>query len=533
MDPFVSSDLTRRALLGGAGLSAFALFMSGCAPGQQPTPKAPVTGPPRRGGSLTWALEADPASLAPFGTPNQSGVQVKDLIYESLVTWDKDLNVQPALAEDWEVPDDKTYIFKLRKGVKFHNGDDFTAEDVKYSFDLQKSPPPPGTVTSFYPKVAEVEIVDDHTIKLNMSQPDGTVLGYCAWLTYSFIARKGLYDDLDPRNAANGTGPFKLDAYVPNDHVALTRHDQYWQEGRPYLDGITLKILPDIQARLANLISGQIDGCNLNADIARTLANNPNVVVQKRLNAAFREVQFTNKGKGEPWGDVRVRQAINLAIDRQKMINNIYAGEAQLTSKIPPSYGDWPIPQEELASTYEKHDLEKAKALMRDAGLEDGFKVTLEALSTPDDYVQIAQMMKEQLAEINIEVTVQPLEIGTFAKNNAEGNFQWQSTGRGMRGDPSGYFSDFDPAGSNYKAWFAGGYRNDELTELINKGIGETDEAKRKEIYTRMQEIVLTEWPTLPIVAIQRFQAQRSRVQGMYVAVEDSFRGLPEAWVSE
>lgn len=528
----VSAGFTRRGALQVGGLAGFAMLMTACAAnGPAPTPGA-GGGAAKAGGSVVWAINSDPVSLAPFGMTNSSGVLPKNLIYESLINWDDTMGVHPALAESWEVPDEKTYIFHLRKGVKFHGGEDFTAEDVKYSFDSQQTPPPPGSVNLEYPKVAEIEVIDDYTVKFTMSQPDGTVLGYCAALRYSFITPKNMYDKLDPSNQANGTGPFKLEKFVPNDHVALVKNENYWDKGLPYLDAVTLKVLIEMQAVVSGITSGAVDGGFIDADTAKIFAGNKNVNILKKPAVAFRELEWTLKDPSKPWFDARVRQAINYAIDREKIITNVYAGEADYSSKIPPSYGDWAIPNAELKSNYEKFDVAKAKALMKEAGYEDGFAITAQTIAAVE-YPALAQVIAEQLKVINIDVTVQPLEIGIFAKNNSDGSFDWQITGRGMRGDPSGYFSDFDPVTSTYKAWFEGGWSNDEMTSLISQGLGEPDADKRHEIYLKMQEIALTEWPTVPLVAPMQFQAARARVQDMPVDIGSSMRYLRSAWVSE
>jgi peptide/nickel transport system substrate-binding protein len=490
-----------------------------------------AAGTPRQGGMLVWAMTSDPVTLAPFGITNTSAYEPGNLCYESLVRWDRNLAVQPALATSWETPDKQTYIFHLRQGVKFHSGKEFDSQDVVYSLNSQKTPPPPGTVNTFYPKIGSVEALDKYTVKLNMSQPDGSVIGYLAWNIYSHIAPDGLYDRTDPRSSADGTGPYKITEFVPNDHVTLVRNPNYWQSGMPYLDGITFKVMTDQQARVAALRSGAIDGTTISADIIPTLSSDSNLTVLKTLTAGFREMQMTIKGQGKPWEDARVRQAISAAIDRQVIIDNVYAGDAVFTSKIPASYGDWPIPEAELRSKWEKFDLDMAKQLMSQAGV-SGFDVTLQAIANPNDYVQIAEIIKSQLAKININVTVQPLEIGTFAQNNSAGTFEWAQTGRGMRGDPSGYFADFDPTGSTYKAWFAGGWTNDEMTKLVNDALGNPDQTARHAQYRRMQEIALTEWPTMPIVDPTIYQVVRSRVQNMYVSIDGTEKGLAETWVT-
>ncbi len=536
-DPIVESgargrSLTRRELvragLAAGGTAAIARLVGG-ARGIAVAEAAAAA--PKRGGTVTWAMTSDPAQLAPFGGVNGSAFEITSLVYESLLAWDRSLKVIPALAESWQIPDSRTYVFKLRRGVKFHSGKPFDAEDVKYSLDLQKTPPPPGVVQGFYPKIASVEVVDPLTVRLHMSEPDATVLGYLAWGRYSWIIPKGLYDRMDLRTHADGTGPFKLVEYVPNDHTTLARNAAYWNPDLPRLDGITMKVLQDEQARVAGLRSGAIDGTTVSTDSVRILGGDPSLAVLKGLTAVFREMEMTIRGDGKLWDNAKVRQAVSAAINRQEIIDKVYGGDALYSSKIPPGYGDWPIPDSALKSTYQKFDLPRAKQLMADAGVAGGFSVTLQSIAHPQDYTQIAEVIKEQLRQININVTVQPLEIGTFAKNNGEGAFEWQSTGRGMRGDPSGFFSDFDPTGAIDKAWYRG-YHNQELTSLYYQGLHEPLPVKRLPIYRRLQEIVLTDWPAVPLVNPMYYQVVRRRLNGMYLAYDGTERGLIAAWLA-
>jgi peptide/nickel transport system substrate-binding protein len=540
-----------RTVTATGGLVGAAWLMAACSPAAAPAAPAATSAPagaapaaasastapagtatPKTGGTLIWAMSSDPVTLAPFGVTNTSSSEAKNLAYESLVRWDKDLKVLPALAESWETPDNKTYVFHLRQGVKFHSGKELDSDDVVYSFKGQQTPPPPGNVNAFYPKIGSVDAVDKYTVRLNMAHPDGTVLGYLAWNIYSHIVPNGLYENSDPRNTADGTGPYKITEFVPNDHVTYARHPNYWRQGFPYLDGLTMKVMTDQQARLAALRSGAIDGASISADVVPTLKNDSNLTVLKTLTAGFRELQMTIKGQGKPWENVKVRQAVSAAIDRQEILDKVYASDGTFTSKIPASYGDWPIPDADLHSKWEKYDLDAAKKLMSDAGFAAGFPVTLQAIANPNDYVQISEIIKAQLAKININVTVEPQEIGTFGANNSAGTFEWASTGRGMRGDPSGYFADFDPSGSTYKAWFQGGYTNDELFKLISDALGNPDQAARHQQYNRMQEIVLTEWPTIPTVDPTLYQVVRARVQNMYVSIDGTEKGLTETWVN-
>jgi peptide/nickel transport system substrate-binding protein len=476
-------------------------------------------------------MAAAPPNIAPIGVSPTATWEITNLVYESLVRWDRNMSVQPALAESWDIPDNKTYIFHLRQGVTFHSGKAFDATDVQYSFGLQKSPPPPGTVTSYYPKIASIDVVDKYTVRFNMASPDATFLGYCAWLAYSPIIPNGIYDRANMQISADGTGPFKVTQYVANSHVALERNRSYWRSGYPYLDSITMKVLADEQARFSALTSGAIDGATFSADIAGAASKSTDLVVLSGTTAAYNEMSF-KLGGGKPWDDVRVRQAVNHAVNRQEILDKVFGGKGQYTSKIPPNYGNWPVSQDDLKNKYETYDLDTAKKLMSAAGFASGFKVTLQAIATPTQYVQVSEVIKEQLKKINIDVTVQPLEVGTFAKNYQSGNFEWGSTGRGMRGDPSGFFADLDPAGSLYQHIYKGGYENQKLTDLLAQGLQLTDASQRKQLYDQVQDIVLTEWPTLPLVDAVKYQVVRKRVHDMYVSIDATERGLPEVWVS-
>ncbi|MFZ0215307.1 MAG: ABC transporter substrate-binding protein [Candidatus Dormiibacterota bacterium] len=523
-------DVLRTGALGGMALAApWVLQACGSSPSSAAQGNAKT---PKRGGSLIWAMDEDPVNLVPLGMTNTSNYWVTSLIYESLTMFDRTLAIKPGLAESWETPDDLTYIFKLRKNVRFHSGKAFGSDDVLYSLKQQKNPPPPGSVTAYYPKIASVEAMDQYTVKISLSQPDTTVLGYFAWNEYSHIIPNGLYERIDPRTQSDGTGPFKLVEYVPNDHVTLARNTGYWNSSLPYLDNLTMKVLPDEQTRLAALQSGAVDGSNdITADSARTVSGYNSLQVLKGLTAAFCEMELTIHGDGKPWDQLKVRQAINKAIDRQEIIDKVFGGDAVYTSKIPAGYGEWAISPTALKSSWQKYDLAGAKKLMAEAGMSSGFSVQLQSISQPASYTENAQVIKAQLQKININVNVQPLEIATFGINNANGSFQWQSTGRGMRGDPSEFFTDFDPAGSIYQAWFKGGYDSSAITASVKQAMTTVDAAKRKQVYDQMQQTVLTDLPTIPLVNPMQYHIVRSRVHGMYVDYGGLLRGLTVTWV--
>jgi peptide/nickel transport system substrate-binding protein len=330
---------------------------------------------------------------------------------------------------------------------------------------------------------------------------------------------------------AIGTGPFKLVEFSQDDHVTYEAFPDFWNPGMPCISKLTLKVLTDEQQRVASLRAGEIDGATLSADIVQTLKKDDSLSVLSGLTSQPKVIQLSTV-KDVPWRDKRVRQAINAVIDRQEIIDKVFGGDAVVTGAIPPGYGDWPLSEDKVKAAYTV-DADKAKQLMADAGLQDGFDVTLQAISAPREYTQIAEIVREQVKPLNIRVTVQPLEIGTFAKNIGDGTFEWASTGRGMRGDPSGHVVDIRSGTANNKVWFGDGWKNEELDKLYDEALATLDDAKRHEDYNRIQEIILDEAINLYTVVAMKYQVVSKRLSGKYVFYGNTNPGLRTSCVAE
>jgi peptide/nickel transport system substrate-binding protein len=480
-------------------------------------------------GEIVWALSSPPPNLLPFGALSLAHWQAREFLYDSLVYWDENLQVHGAVAETWETPDDQTYVFNIRQGVTFHDGQPLTAKDVKYSLDLAKAPPEPGSTVPFLANVDTVEVVDDFTVKVNMTKADPTIVGFLAWGGYTPIVPEGIYDRINVLSEGIGSGPFKLVEYVQDDVIVYEAYEGYWNPDVPCVQKLTLKTLTDEQSRVAALRSGEIHGGDFSADVVMTLENDPNLEVLSGLTSSTRVIHF-NTVEDVPWRDVRVRQAINKVVDRQKIIDNVYGGKAELTNAIPPGYGDYPLSNERLQELYAV-DVEGAKALMEEAGFADGFEVTLQAIAAPRDYVQIAEIVQEACKQINITVTVEPLEIGQFAENIGSGSFQWASTARGMRGDPSGYVIDFrNGTGLNVK-WFGEGWKSDEFDALYDEALATVDQSARPALYQQMLEIIATDAVNLYTVQPYKYQVVDKSLTGMFVFFGNTNPGLRTACV--
>ena len=294
------------------------------------------------------------------------------MIYDSLLEWDPKLNIRNAIAESYDVVNPKRIDWTIKKGLKYSNGQEVTAADVKYSFDLQANPPLPGSVasTTQFPGIESTQVLSKYKLRMNLKTPDARIYGYLAWARYSSVVPDGMYQMLDPAVDGIGTGPFKLDGkYVPNSGLTVVRNPNFWKKGLPYLDSIQYRVITDEQSRVAALRAGAIHGATVSADSAAALSGANGLTVLHGLNASFRELQFTIKqGETKPWHDKRVRQAVSFAINRQNIIDKVYGGFGQYSGHVAAGYGPWPLSQDELKTKYEKYDVPKAKALMKEAG---------------------------------------------------------------------------------------------------------------------------------------------------------------------
>ena len=534
-DTQAGNGLSRRELVTKAGaVGAGAIAAGALAGGATAASKRRLATPtPRRGGTFTFGLESDPVAVAPFGMAPGAAHWGKEHTYDSLAEFDRGLNIRPALATSWKV-DKKGVTFTLRRGVRFHNGKELTAADVVYSVTNMKNPPPPGSLTvaaNVPATITGARALSKYQVRLDLSAPDARVPGFFAWQRYGPIVPEGLYDQINVARQAIGTGPYRLVNFTPLDRVELVRNERFWKPGQPYMNGITMKVMTDEQARVAALRAGAIDGATLSVDVARSLRGVGNLQVLSGLNAAFRELQMTLKpGRNEPWADKRVRQAVNFAINRQQIIQNVYSGEAAYTSYVPPGYGPWPLSEADLKRKYAKFDLPAAKKLMADAGASRGFSVDMTIVNL-QDYPSVAALLVQQMKQINIDVNVKGTEIGTFASIYNAGTYDWFLNGRGMRGDVDGYVQEFHPASATFKAQTPA-YRNLKAWRAIGNGRIQLNDAKRRPMYRDAQAALWDDPIQMPLVAIRKYQVFNRRVRNMYVAFSDFNTGFREAWLA-
>ncbi len=454
------------------------------APAQQQQQQADQ---PQKDVVINIALNADPPKLDPHQSTALVDRQVFQSIFDKLVDFDKDLKIQPQLAEKWDIsPDGLVYTFTLRQGVKFHDGTDFDAEAVKYNFDRMLNKDFPSPRKSEINAVDTVEVVDAHTVKITLKQPFAgflSILADRAGMIVSPTAAKAA--GVDFLNNPVGTGPFKFKERVKGDSITLVRNESYWQAGLPKAAGIVYKTVTDENVKLVNLQSGQLD-------IIDTVPSRqvPTLKTDSRVQLAIHSsLQYQglwlNTTKGA-LADKKVRQAVEAAIDREALVKVVF-GETAVPAYSPfapgtPADDGTPLP---------KRDVEKAKKLLAEAGKADGVSISLKVSPSPVNQ-QIAQVIQQMLADANIKVTIEQEEFGQLLDKLSKKDYDMAQVGWSGRPDPDGNIYAFvvTGMGNNYS-----GYSNPKIDELMNEARKPNDMADRKPMYAEAMKILHEDVP--------------------------------------
>jgi peptide/nickel transport system substrate-binding protein len=461
--------------------------------------------------TLVYGRGGDSTSLDPITTTEGETFKVTENIFETLLQYgDQDTVVGPGLAEKWEVSEDGlTYTFNLRQGVKFHDGTDFNADAVIFNFDRWMN----GNADDFpyYTMfggfkgeeghvIKEIKAVDAYTVQFTLTRPQAPFLKNIAMSPFG-IASPEAVKKFGEEFRANpvGTGPFKFVEWKQNDTITLEKNTEYWQEGLPKLNKVIYRVIPENTARLNALANGEIDvmdGLN-NSDEATVLANdNLQIIERPSMNVGYLGLTTTRP----PFDNKLVRQAINHAIDKQSIIDAFYGGKAL------PAVNPMPASIEGYNDAIEPYpyDLEKAKALLAEAGFADGFEMDLWAMPVARPYMpegmKVAEVIQASLAEIGVTAKIQSVDWATYLDKAAKGEFDAFMLGwTGDNGDADNFIYtllDKDSIGSNNYAQ----YSSDELHEVLIAAQTESDPDARNELYKKAQEIVHEDAPWVPLV---------------------------------
>ncbi len=455
---------------------------------------------------LVMARAADATGLDPHTQTAFSSLRLLELIYEPLVRTDENLNLVPALAESWEFSDDAMQLtFHLRQGVKFHDGSDFTAEDVIASYNRILDEETGSATRTNLLSIESMDAPDDYTVVLNLSQPDVPLLTALTSVN-TVILSADVIANGDPTTDVIGTGPFMLEEWQPEEKTVLKANPDYWGDG-PYVDGIEIRIIPDEATIMAALRAGEIDFAMLNDPLIATLpVGDSGVIINRAPDISYHVLQL--RAAVEPLDKLEVRQAISCAIDRQEVVDVAAMGEGRVTGPLTmPAYQ---LPLDELFCY--TPDLDKARELMKAAGMEDGFELpVIVATAEPPTALAEAQVIQEQLKAINIDVKIESLEFGTYVDRWLAADFTAAIALNGGRADPYTMYSRYWQYGARFNE--VAGYIDDTLDSLMKAGRAETDPQKRYEIFAEFQRHLAEVSPWIWLYTGYTYTGQQSYVK--------------------
>jgi peptide/nickel transport system substrate-binding protein len=460
--------------------------------------------------TLNVAIDSSPAGLDPhLITAFNSVVIVQSNIYEGLTAIDKNLAVVPGLAESWEISEDGlSYTFKLRSGVKFHDGSDMDAEDVAASIRRVQSAAVASPLASRVTPITGIEVVDPTTIKFTLDAPFAPILTSLSGIAIVPAEVETNVEGL--QQTPIGTGPFKFAEWQPNGFIGLTKNEDYYLDGLPKLDGVKFNFVPESATRQVGVTSGEYDLLpGIDPATALQLQGQPNVTVQET-----RDIAYTLLGMNasrEPFTNPKVRTAINMLLNRQEIIDAALFGSGVPAGPLSPALVNWAVDPATYACYTQ--DVEGAKALLAEAGVTTPLKVSMNVLPRQDTR-DIAQVVQQQLAAGGIEVSLVTQEIGDFVQSWKNSDFDTFISANGGSPDPDEYF---------YRTFRGGGstnvfkYEDSEIDTWLDEGRAETDPAARKAIYDQVQAKLACDGPAAHIAYGTLYTAVAKGVDGFEI----------------
>ena len=485
-----------------AMVMVFALF-AGCkktdpAPGgdNKPTDDNKGTDKPSGGKERTDIIigsASDVVSPDPHNQNDTTSARAIHMMFDTLATMDGNGEYHPMLAESWEQPSDTEYIFKLRKDVKFHNGVDMKASDVKFSIERCMASAKTKQATD---SIDKVEVIDDYTVKITTKYPFAPFFNKvaastkCAILPEEYTKQQGE----NFQKAPVGTGPMKFKSWSPNNEFVVERNDNYWN-GTPKTTSITIRVIPEATSLTIALENGEVDFVeSVIAVDAKRVKENPNLKTVDQVQGAVTYLGMNYLQK--PFDDLRIRKAIAYAIDRQTIIDVVLEGYGEILNSVFPPM----MPSFDPTLEGYDYDLDKAKALLAEAGYADGVGLTLELATSGDERNRIAQLIQNDLSKIGITVDINLLEWSAYLEYVGGKDHKMWILGWSNAYDPDGNMFDVfhkdRPSTTNRSH-----YKNDEVSALIEQARQELDWNKREAMYKDLQKRIMADPVWIPLFA--------------------------------
>ncbi len=486
---------------------------------------------PKRGGWLTVATDSTAVGLDPQITIAFSSATYFEHCYESLLGYNTNMELVPCLATSWEQPDPLTYVFHLRKGVKFHDGSDFTAKDVKFTFERMLDPKISSPRKPFFESINKIEMLDPYKIKFSMSEPYPPFLNVAATWYGSILSKAAVEKHGSMQSVAIGTGPFKLKTYEHGVKGVFERFSDYWDKPKPYIDGFDFIVITDETSRIGALRKGTVDiGWVVAAQMAKLIEKEKDLKVLS--SSAVRQQRLWFKVDKPPLDNIKVRQAISACIDRKEIIDTVMFGNAELSACIPTDCKPYGLSQKEMANLpFYKQDYGLAKKLLAEAGYPNGFKFTLITSSHSPDYIPCAEILQRQLLKAGIQMKIEQKDWGITLKTYRTGEFDAIMFAGVWYPDPEAYCAAQFHSKSSGNHF---GYNDPKLDKLFDTQKTEVNLEKRVKIWREIQRHMAETAPCIyPYTSTARYEIVNKKVQNYYLLGNNSRIMLREAWLEK
>ena len=484
---------------------ALSLGLAGCAKDPVDTPPVDTDQPSTAGkDTLVFSISSDIDNFDPYS--NQATTFIKTLgynCYEPLLHIGPDMEYVPDLAESWEHPDDLTYIFKLREGVKFHNGNDLTAEDVKFSIEHAMDPDVGSWLGAFFTCVDEIT-AEGSTVTIKLKDVSNTFLDDISMLR---IINKGTEGSL--KQTPIGTGAFKLVSYVPNDSITLEKFADYWDAASVKLNKVILRPIPDKKIQLTNLASGDVDIVEelLTSELENIESNSDLQVITAKSSNSILQIEV-GRHNFEPFSKPEVMQAMDTALDRETINETVCKGLGNVLKSPYPTGAKYY--KEADQNTY---DLEKAKQMLADAGYPDGFEFDLMIANGYPNWEKLAIIYQASLQQIGVKMNVKKVEFSEWLDAYLNRTYDMIINEYPMAGtDPATYNNIILAGLFDYQCKDI-----PKLQDLIAQGKAEGDDAKRAEIYSEIQDIMVKYMPVMGVITAPGLYAASANLKGFEV----------------
>lgn len=463
---------------------------------------------------VIMARGIDSSTLDPAMASKNQDVWMMNFVLEGLVRSSEDgKSVEPGVADSWEISDDSlTYTFHLRDGIKFSNGEAVTPEDCVYSINRSKNmegSPWAGMLSV----IKDIKADGDDKVVITVSQPSPSLLSLLAMFPCSIMPKAYCEEAGDEgiANAPVGTGPFVLESWEKNNKMIFKKNEYYWQEGLPKIDEFDMNVVSDDNTRMMQLKSGQIDMADAPLSQLNELKNTSGITVDEFPSTSVDYIILNCQN--EKLKDVRVRQALELATDKEAIIKAVsYGFGTPADSFISPS-----APHYNTNLPKVTRDVEKAKALMKEAGYENGMDLTVQIGSGSTGSLQQATLLKQQWAEIGVNLNIEQIDSATASANwsalNYEVYFSYLTSDMTDTSELAELWCVYDSS----QCWGSGwnGDKQKEAEEYVKKASTEMDENKRAEYYGKMQEIVAEEVPNIPLYNSSFYIAHSDKISNL------------------